>query len=76
MPAVDSARRAAKFCASPMAAMTPASSVAEDAPRIWWLMRTLGLVSKEAPRVPTFMGISISPTKSPAALLRHRDSAL
>ncbi len=67
MPSVANALSAEKFCARPTVAMIWASSVADFTPRIWWFSFTAGFDISEPPTMPTFMGISMLPTRLPSA---------
>ncbi len=67
MPSVASARMAAKFCASPTAPMTCASSVAESTPSSRKFSATVGFDSIGAPTMPTLIGSSMRPQRLPCS---------
>ena len=65
MPSVTSARSAAKFCASPTAPITSASSCADFAPVIRRPVAAPGFAACEPPTTPTLRGIVSLPSRSP-----------
>src|SRR3989442_1591761 len=76
MPSVASARRAAKFCAKPTAAMTSASSCAVLTPSRWTFAFAVGWTAVAPPTRPTAMGSSIVPPRSPLASFSHAVAAV
>ena len=71
MPSVASARSAAKFCASPTAAMTWASCVADSTPSRRMFSAAVGLDSRGPPTVPTLIGTSMPPHRLPSLSDHH-----
>ena len=73
IPSVDKAFRAEKFWASPTAAITPESSVADSRFIILRFNATAGFDSMGAPTIPTFNGSSIEPIRSPFSSFFHSE---
>src|SRR2546422_676988 len=67
IPSVARARRAAKFCARPTAAITSPSSCALFTPRRRTFALAVGWTAVAPPTSPTAIGSSMVPTKSPFA---------
>jgi len=70
-PSVHSARKAEKFWARPTAPITSANSFADEMSKISCEILTDGLDCNGPPTIPTFKGISIIPSRSPASFLYH-----
>mmetsp|Transcript_31933 Transcript_31933/g.110394 ORF Transcript_31933/g.110394 Transcript_31933/m.110394 type:complete len:290 (+) Transcript_31933:111-980(+) len=74
MPSVARARRAARFCARPAAAITLARPAADATPRIFTLARAAGCCATAPPTRPTASGSDMVPTKAPPSVLAQRQS--
>ena len=73
-PGVGRARDEEKFCARPTAAMSSASSRDDSTLVMRRFISTDGFDCICPPTIPTRSGSSISPTRSPASLVLHRDN--